>query len=187
MTVVLGVDPSLTISGCALVRWDRGTDFDGPYWETWRAKAPKPETATVDATRRRIRQMLSEILSLVPARLDMSVIEGPSMGSRNAGLGDERSGLRWMLIDQLLARGPVAVLTPSTRAIIGGNAGNASKQIVLEVMRNLVPEAHIPDHNVADAVALARAGARQLGYFTPYSNKQVSAHEKVSWPVEKVA
>lgn len=187
MTVVLGVDPSLTISGCALVRWDQGTDFDGTYWETWRARAVKPETVTVESTRRRIRMMLTEILALVPARLDLTVIEGPSMASKNAGLADERSGLRWMLIDQLMARGPVAVLSPSTRAIIGGNAGNASKDLVLEVMQRLVPDANIPDHNVADAVALARAGARQLGFFTPYTDKQFSAHAKVAWPVEKAA
>lgn len=183
MSVVLGVDPSLTITGCALVRWDEGTDFDGPYWETWRARSPKPEVVTIETTRRRIRTMLREILALVPPRLSLSVVEGPSRGSTN-GLADERAGLRWMLIDQLMSRGPVAVLAPTTRAIIAADHGHAPKEQVVKVMRSLVPEAHIPDHNVGDAVALARAGARQLGFFTPYTDKQVLAHAKVAWPVE---
>src|SRR5690606_9016197 len=91
VSAVVGIDSSLTISGCALVEWHPGTDFPGPAWSTWRGRAAKPEAESVESTRRRIRVMLREILAFVPARVDLAVVEGPSMGQRHAALADERA------------------------------------------------------------------------------------------------
>lgn len=194
MSVVLGVDPSLTVSGAALVEWHPGTDFPGPRWETWRGRAVKPETETVATSYRRMRIMLREILALVPNRLTLSVVEGPSMGSRNAGLADERAGLRWFLVSQLLARGPVVLVSPSSRqALTGvgkiprGTKDSQRKALVTAAVRSMLPDVNVPDHNVADAVALAAAGAHRVGLLMPYAEKQVAAHGKVPWPVEMVA
>lgn len=182
MTAVLGVDPSLTRSGCALVTWHPGTDFPGPSWATWEGRASKPEVENAATMRRRIRVMLQQILAPVPVRLDLSVIEGPSMGSRHAGLADERSGLRWMLIDQLCARGPVVVITPGKRAVLAAGHGRAGKPDVLAAVRAMVPDARVPNHDVADAVALAAAGAYHLGLPMPYGAKQEAAFQRVVWP-----
>lgn len=191
MSVVLGVDPSLTISGCALVRFGESADAAVPLWETWRGRAPKPELETVETTRRRIRIMLREILAFVPARLSLSVVEGPAMGAKHTPLADERAGLRWMLIDQLMARGPVVLVTPNSRQLLAhpdpiprGTTQAVRKGLVTESVRAVVPDAHVPDHNVADAVALAAAGAHRLGLGMPYTAKQVTAHAKVAWPVD---
>ncbi|GGH33957.1 hypothetical protein [Microbacterium album] len=189
---VLGVDPSLTCSGVAVVEWNAGSPIAAPFWDTWRARAAKPEVATVAATRRRIRVMLREILAFVPATLDLAVVEGPSFGSRTAlSLADERAGLRWMLIDQLMARvvspDRVVVVQPRSRALLATGSGKASKTQVLDTVRALVPGAHIPNHDVADAVALAAAGAHHLGLSLPYSDAQSKAHARIAWPTADAA
>lgn len=127
--------------------------------------------------------MLREMLCLVPDAFDIAVVEGPSMGGKiQASLKDERAALRWFLIDQLLPRGPVVVLSPATRALLGAGNGRAKKAEVLAAVRARVPAAHVPDDNVADAVALAEAGARWLGVPVDYSAAQVSAHARIAWP-----
>jgi hypothetical protein len=191
VTTVLGVDPSLTVSGVAMVAWQTGMERPAPLWETWRGRGAAAETVTVESNRRRIRKMLTEILAFVPAKVDLSVVEGPSMGSKFTPLADERAGLRWMLIDQLMARGPVVLVTPSSRQVLAhsdpvprGTTSAARKALVLASVRGMVPDANVPDHNVADAVALAAAGAHRLGLRMPYTAKQKTAHGKVPWPVE---
>lgn len=190
MSVVLGVDPSLTISGCALVRFGGQADAWGPSWETWRGRSAPADAVTAETSRRRIRKMLTEILALVPPRVDLSVVEGPAMAAKYTPLADERAGLRWMLIDQLLVRGPVVLVTPSTRqALTGvgkiprGTTPTARKRMVNEAVRAMLPGVHVPDHNVSDAVALAAAGAHRLGLLMPYTDKQEKAHSNVLWPV----
>lgn len=194
MSVVLGVDPSLTISGCALVTFGGAADAWGPAWETWRGRSEPAEEVTAASSRRRIRKMLTEILAFVPPRLDLTVIEGPAMGAKYTPLADERAGLRWMLVDQLLTRGPVVLVTPMSRqALTGvgtiprGTTPAKRKRMVTEAVRQMLPDVRVPDHNVADGVALAAAGARRLGLQLPYSAKQEKAHANVAWPVNAVA
>lgn len=191
MSAVLGVDPSLTTSGVALVEWHPGTDCADPAWSTWRGHAQKPETESVATSYRRMRIMLREILALVPDQLTLSVVEGPSMGSMHAGLADERAGLRWMLVSQLITRGPVVLVTPTSRqALTGvgkiprGTKDSQRKALVTAAVRSMLPDVNVPDHNVADAVALAAAGAHRVGLRMPYAEKQVAAHDKVPWPIE---
>lgn len=213
MTVVIGIDSSLTTSGCARVdftvsgggrpsHWahpeaagPHGEPVSGlPRWETWRARATAADVDSVAATRRRIRIMLREILALVPDFVDLSVVEGPAMGAKHTPLADERAGLRWMLIDQLLARGPVAFVAPMSRQALSGvgtiprgTSSTKRKQMVADAIRAQFPTARVPDHNVADAVVLAAAGAHALGMPWALSVKQIKAHANVAWPVESAA
>lgn len=185
--LILGVDPSVTCTGVALMEiesLEEGARLVDVL--TWRAfwNGETPAVGDVAAERRRIRFQIREALTFVPPKLDLTVIEGPAMGAKFAGKRDERAGLRWMLIDQLLARGPVAVIDPRTRALLGAGAGNASKAAVRTSMQHRFPGVRIPDDNVADAVALAEAGAAQFGFPAPYGDRQISAHVKVAWPVE---
>ena len=189
--IAVGIDPSLTVSGCASVQWD---DDGDPWWQSWRGRAEQPAVENAETNRRRIRVMLREILALVPDYVDLSVVEGPAMGAKYTPLADERAGLRWMLIDQLLARGPVVLVTPSTRQALAcsvpiprGTKPAERKRTVLQAVRAMVPGAHVPDHNVADAVALAAAGAHRLGLRMPYTDRQNKAHAKVAWPVGGLA
>jgi hypothetical protein len=194
VSVVFGSDTSLTTTGCALVRFGEGEDAAEPLWETWRARAVKPEVESAEATYRRMRKMLTEILAFVPPRLTLSVIEGPSMRSKNSGLADERAGLRWLLFSQLIVRGPVVLVSPNSRqsltgvgVIPRGTSDTVRKRMVTEAVRKMLPGVHVPDHNVADGVALAAAGAHRVGLRMPYSAKQEATHANVAWPLDAVA
>lgn len=112
------------------------------------------------------------------------------MAARHTPLADERAGLRWMLIDQLMARGPVVLVSPNSRQSLAygvpvrrGTKPAQRKALVLGAVQVMVPAARVPDHNVADAVALAAAGAHRLGLRMPYSAKQERSHANVAWPV----
>ena len=186
--IVLGVDPSVKATGVAMM--DLEPFQDGARLlnvQTWRGlwNGAAPAAGDVAGERRRIRFQLREALAFVPDRVDLTVIEGPAIHARFPAKGDERAGLRWLLIDQLLARGPVAIVDPRTRALLATGSGAAKKAAVTAAMRTRFPGVRVPDDNVADAMALAEAGAVQMGFRSPYtSEKQVSAHVKVAWPIE---
>lgn len=168
-----------------MIRHDPGTDFPGPSWVTWESgTSPKDFDSTLASRRRRVRTVLAGILDIVPARVSLSVIEAPSYGSQH-GSASEREWLRGMLVDQLLARGPVAEIAPTTRALLATGNGRADKKQVLEAVRASHPLASVSSHDVADAVTLAAAGAHQLGYGAPYSAKQEAAHSRVAWPINR--
>lgn len=183
MSVVLGFDTSLTTTGCA--RIDLGFDDAGATVavrrEMWRSTTAKPDEETVMTMRRRIRLMLRGILQHVPDFFDLAVIEGPAIGAKHAALADERAGLRWMLIDQLLARGPVVIVSPKTRAAVAADNGNAGKPEVLAAVRASHPGLYVPDHNAADALTLAEIGAHHLGLPLVLSEKQSKALANVAW------
>ena len=183
--IVVGVDPSVTCSGVAVVEFEPLAEGCRPIeWQTWRGHWRGDTPRSVEEERRRIRFQVREVLTLLPARVDLAVIEGPALRAKFAGKADERSGLRWLLIDQLLARGPVVVVDPRKRALLATGNGGASKADVKASMRRQFPNVHVPDDNVADAVALAQAGAAQFGFPVSYGAKQVSAHAGIAWPVE---
>lgn len=113
------------------------------------------------------------------------------MSAKHTPLADERAGLRWMLIDQLLPRGPVALVSPTAREVLAvghgfprGTSQTARKKAVVAAVTAAAPGAHVPDHNVADAVALTLAGAHRLGmpWPAPMTAKQEKAHASVAWP-----
>lgn len=194
MTVVMGFDTSLTCSGVARV--DLGVGASGQVeavaWSTARCRVPQPESSTPLLERNRIRGMLREILaSKVPDFIDLAVVEGPAPGGKFSGKADERAALRWFLIDQLLPRGPVVIVTPTQRAVLATGRGlrrrkdesaTAAKARVLDAVRAAFPSALIPNHDVADAVALAAAGAHHLGLSVEYSAAQISTHAQIAWP-----
>jgi len=178
---VLGVDPSVTTTGAAVVSFD---GLGAVRWATWRAVWREQVPRTLERERARLRFHVREVLALVPDVLDLAVVEGPSMRSRFSGKPDERAGLRWMLIDQLFGRCPVVAVAPATRALLAAGSGSASKEAVLDAVRASTPDAHVPDHNVADAVALATAGAAWLGLPVPYTAAQRDGLAAVPWPFD---
>ncbi len=189
----MGFDTSLSTTGVARV--DLEPDADGVLqavaWSTAKAVVKGATPTDVIGERRRVRLMLSRILAHVPTRVDLSVVEGPAPGAKFSGKAEERAWLRGLLVDQLCARGPVVFVTPTIRAVLATGAGlrrrkdesaAQAKARVLAAVRALVPAADVPNHDVADAVALAYAGAHALGMPADYSAAQVSAHAKVAWP-----
>jgi Holliday junction resolvasome RuvABC endonuclease subunit len=171
--IAVGVDPSLTCTGVAIL--------DGPIVLTRRIMSPNIGSSLL-ARRNRIRRVVEGILAPIPARVDVTVIEVPH-SRQQFGAQNERIALYWFLVDQLLARGPVVEVAPAQRAKLATGSGRATKDEVVTAMKAAFPGAVIPDDNVGDAVALAWAGARWAGTRMPeYSPGQEEAFARLAWP-----
>lgn len=174
--IVVGIDPSLRCTGIAVFSTQLGLVAMG------RARTDAVEGLV--ATRRRIRVATSRIVRLVPEGTDVVVIESPSARSQY-GSHNERVGLYWFVVDQLLGRGiHVIPIGPTSRAKYATGNGNANKKAVLAAVRATFPDHKVPDDNVADALALAGMGLRWLGAPVDgvLSPKQQEAYDAVSWP-----
>lgn len=171
--IAVGLDPSLTCTGVAIASGDDVI--------TRRVVSPNIGKSLL-ARRNRIRRAVAGILAPIPARVDVTVIEVPH-SRQQFGAQNERIALYWILVDQLLARGPVVEVAPSQRAKLATGSGKGTKDQVLEVTRAAYPDVQIPDDNVGDAVALMWAGARWAGADTPtYLPGQEEAFTRLAWP-----
>ena len=181
MVSILGIDPSLTATGLAVLTL-------GPpgywVWETLEvAKTKLKGHQRIEHIRRRLLEALKNTDDG-----DLIVIEGPSFGSRGPG-HHEIAGLWWILrhdiyaLQSQLGQRRVAIVPPKTRAMYAASSGNADKNSVLESVRTRFPEEDVTDHNIADAMIFATMGARWLGREVDEVNeKQLSAMDKVRWP-----
>lgn len=177
--IAVGIDPSLTCTGIATI------DDTGRV-ETRRVAAPSLGT-TLQARRDRMRKAIAGILAPIPPRVGVTVIEVP-FAAKQFGAHDQRLALYWWLVDQLLARGPVVEVKPPQRAKLATGNGGAGKKDVVAAMRAAYPEARIPDDNVADALALAAAGARWLGHPTrTYTPDQEAVFARLDWPIRPLS
>ncbi|ERG63493.1 hypothetical protein L332_03360 [Agrococcus pavilionensis RW1] len=167
---VLGVDASLTSTGLAWLDTDEPAE-----WWTGRIREAAPvkggtwlreQAARMDRIAYEVRDVaLGHDGSGLP--VDLVVLEGPSFSSRGAGARDV-AGLWWSIARELLVRDiEVLVIEPATRAKYATGRGRgvgASKHDVLAQVRATYPLADVPQHDVADAVALAALGARVKGF-----------------------
>lgn len=173
---VLGVDPSLAMTGMA-----KATAAGVVV-----RRMPTPaDGKSLAGARRRVRWIVRNVLEFAPAKC-LTVIESPALTGRGGMAGQfvERCGLYWLLVDQLMARGPVVAVAPPTRAKYAAGSGRASKGDVLAAMRERFPGLAVPDHNVADALSLMAMGARHLGAPVDgaLSKQHLEAMATPAWP-----
>lgn len=175
---VLAVDPSLTKTGLAKVV-NGQLVVDRIETET---------SPTLEGTSVRLGYIVGRTLRFAPERC-LSVIEAPYVpkGGKAAGSVPERGALFWMLVNQLLRRGPVVQVRTTSRAMYATSNGRAEKAEVLAAMRAAFPGVRFRDDNEADAAALAAMGSRFLGLPIdgPISKKQVQAMTSTVWPLMK--
>lgn len=183
--IVVGIDPSLTCTGVATV--NASVRVEPGAWFTTRVRTA-PTSSDLDEQLRRIQTAAARTLAALPRRVDLVVIEEPSKRSIDISHND-RVQMYGLVVMKLRERGlPVARVSPKTRAKYATGNGNSRKPEVLAAMRALVAgdfgTALVPDHNVADAVALAAMGARYLGEPVDglLSPKQEEAYAAVAWP-----
>lgn len=170
---VLGIDPSLTGTGLAILQNDDIV-----------------KVLTVKPGLKRGHERMDWILSFVSdavgaGPLDLVVIEGPSYGSAAGQSGHhERAGLWWIITRALHVRKlPYAVASPASRAMYATGAGNAGKQLVIDCMAQRYPHARLRDDNQADALTLAAMGVEYLGgEVPPGAPRGKLALKKVMWP-----
>lgn len=181
MTLVAGLDLSLTSTGIALVEVGEGlrstkaikSKKDGDTLADWCARIDALGMAIYD--------------EVFIHRPDLIVIESPSFGSK-FGNAHERGGLWWELVLQAWREGfEIATVTPAQRAKYGTGNGRADKKDVHAAVkvRYGTPELRIQTDDEGDAVLLAAMGARFLGGpidDDPLPASHLDAMEKVKWP-----
>lgn len=156
--IVVGCDSSLSSTGLARIE-------PGEGWWTERVTTAAPRGNRLEGQAARMRRIARHVRDAVVGRTgaeraDLFVIEGLAVYGKNTGAGD-LAGLWWRLVSVVTAAGvPVLVIAPPTRAKYAAGSGNADKHAVLAAVRETYPDADVPNHDVADAVALAALGAR---------------------------
>lgn len=196
MATVVGIDPSLTSTGLAVVTQGQIVKVDHISTEG------KKEDDLLTRHRRLV-WISSQVLTQVhQVAADLVVIEGPSNASKY-GHPHDRSGLWWMLVDALVAMDvPVAVAPPSCRMKYATGKGNVGKDLVLSSVvrryeKNLRTDVVRPSFAIlgseaptvntndeADALVLAVMGARYLA--EPVEAELPKTHlagmDGVAWP-----
>lgn len=181
---VVGIDPSLAACGVAVLRHPAIADTPNrPELRT--IGEPGRKHATTAQRTLRLRRQVHRVLAAVPDSCALAVIEGPAYGvTGGASWGFHAgAGLWWALAAGLASRKiPVAVCPPATRARWATGAGNADKNAVFDAMRHLWPTADLRDHNQADALALATAGAMRLLWHPTEADHHEDALAAIEWP-----
>lgn len=182
--MIVGVDPSLTSTGLAWLCTDDG-EWITSRVRTGAQRSVAGQSARIASIARQVRAFARDAGEAVP---DLVVIEGLSHGSHGSATRD-LAGLWWRVVEELLAVGcPLLVIAPATRAKYAAGSGRASKSDVLSLVRETYPDADVPGHDVADAVALAALGARVKGLpaeASPWSWQEEVAAQVVRREQEK--
>jgi Holliday junction resolvasome RuvABC endonuclease subunit len=183
--IIMGLDVSLVQTGIA--RWQE-LPSGAQHLETFRVPSPDLGDSLL-AMRRRIRVTVDRVMLRMPKSFDLLVVERPLPArSGFASLQLERAAAYWMLIDQLLPRGPVVDVHPKTRAKIATGNGNAKKRDVLLQARRDFHPLQLADDNAADAVVLMAAGCARFGRpLIEYTAEQRKGLAAIEWPGDLAA
>lgn len=189
MTTILGIDPSMTSTGVAIIKVS-GT---GVTAHTHRVESKPPKRARGDKTpvtlieRHHRLELIAEAATCwpVPFALDvvMAIIEGPSYSSAGAGTWD-RAWLWGTVVAKLHARDiPVVLIPPSTRAKWATGSGAAGKSPVGVHMSRMWPDIDpgITDDEW-DALALASMGAQHIGWLATDLARHREQLDRITWP-----
>lgn len=183
MTVVIGLDLSLTSTGIAGVR-SPGSPGTISAMVTC-VKSKGSVAATLDDRARRLDALAAEITGqVVDVHPDLVLVEGPSYGSQT-GSQHDRSGLWWIVVMGLRELGyQVVEVPPSCRMKYATGKGNAAKDAVLAAVVRRYAGVEVTGNDEADALVLAAMGARWLGHPIEDSLPQthLAAMAKVQWP-----
>lgn len=183
MAVVVGVDPSLTSAGVAILRDGQPVHvshhgYSGHNGASWQSRS------------RRVRWTVRQIMMAVPPHVDLALLEGPSYGSQHGSVFD-RAGVWHGVFAALDAkRIPIAVVSPKTRACWATGKGDADKKTVYEAVK-AEWSAHVQisafndgGNDEADALTIAAMGALRLGDSLPIAVPKWRANRltSVAWP-----
>lgn len=182
MSLVIGLDPSLTNTGIAVLR-------DGqPLTLTSTGLGGHDGASHLDRSRR-VRAVCRAVMTEVGRILDRHVIDlvaiedvlshGPMLPS-----AIDRHGLWHGLLGALDARKlPVVVINPMTAKKWATGSGRADKAMVLTEVRKWWP-GQVRNHDQADAAVHAAIGAFHLGDPMPFPVKarHHAGLEAVAWP-----
>lgn len=173
MTGVVGIDLSLTSTGVVTIR-DGIVTID-------RIQSKGAAKASLNERAERLYKLSVEVTRHAQ-RGDLVVIEGPAFSRSNPGMHD-RSGLWWLVVDNLHDVCDVVEVAPSARAKYATGKGNAGKDEVLAAVVRRYPDAPVANNDEADALVLAAMGARHLGAaIDDLPAAHLTGMSKVRWP-----
>lgn len=194
MTTVVGLDLSLTNAGIAVVSDDRA-DHPGVAWP-WHLRCCGRDGSKDESWRqrnRRVRTQSAHVMGhLEPAgAIDLAVIEGPIYGGTIMPSYYDRAALTHAVYGALDHAGvPVAVISPTAGHVFTTGKGSMPKDpqrlkaLILESVRDLVPDVFVANHDIADALGLAFMGAMSLGMRMPFRPQRRHFEQVYSttWP-----
>lgn len=180
MTTVVGLDLSLTSTGYAVI------DDKLPHVRVGTITSKGAADATLRQRGDRARTLLRKVLDIARCA-ELVVIEGPSFGQARQSGTHDRSGLWWLVVDELLHQGlptDVVEIPPATLKTYATGKGNASKDQVLAAVVRRYAQADVAGNDEADALVLAAMGTRFLGEpIDDLPQTHLRAMDKVAWPV----
>lgn len=164
MSIIVGIDPSLTGTGIAILDTE---DRLTVTVDTIGSKGRRDDS--IRTRLRRSQLIVTQALAVVRATVDgatvdLVVIEYPTLSQGRQGGHLDRHGLWWLLVatfDGLSV--PVVAVPASSRAKYATGKGNAGKDEVLLAVAKHYPNVDVTNNNEADALVLAAMGADALG------------------------
>lgn len=199
MAIAVGIDPSLTSAGVAIIHNGQPTHlshhgYSGHNGASWQSRS------------RRVRWTCGQIINaiglaiapvqttaeLIPSdwsQIDLVVIEGPSYGSQH-GAQFDRIGVWHGVFAAFDARNiPIAVVAPKTRTRWATGKGTDDKRTVYEAVKADWTSVQLAAFNEggndeADALTMAAMGALHLGDDLPIALPQwrINGLTSVAWP-----
>lgn len=182
---ILGIDPSLTRTGVAVVYGGR---LEVTAY-TDRFESGPPKRAKGDKTRATIAERSARIAELADCVLEhardvtLALIEEPIHGVKGGSIWD-RAGLWWSIVSRLQrADIPVVQVNSTTRRIWATGTAGAGKSPVSVHMSRMWPDldAGLSDDEW-DALVFASMGAQHLGWMPIELARHREQLAKVVWP-----
>ena len=163
---VCGLDLSLTGSGVAVVEWFPAHPGGTPGVRV-EEYGSRPTTADLAARGARLRKVATPVISRCQ-NADLVMVEDLFMGA-GTGAQLDRAGLWWIIVNSLTAAGvPVVPVTNNHLKMLavgkGGGAGTDKAHVIAACVKRYGHLTDINSDNCADALVLADAGARHLGF-----------------------
>lgn len=168
MTTIVGLDPSLTAAGIAILNSPQTASTpNAPKLLSVGAAGSHGDTLAQRSIR--VGKQFERVMRSMPPSVRLVVIEAlPYTPPKNAGLFQERCALFHRIVEFLALRKiPVIDVSVTTLKLFATGNGRADKPEVVAAMRELWPHARIRDDNQSDALALATIGAQHLGWHEP--------------------
>lgn len=174
MSAVVGVDPSISSTGVAVI---------SSYVAVTRVQSKPGGQDLDDRLQRMRRQVLAVLEAMAVVEPSLIVIEGPAFGKNNAQT-HMLAGFWWLLVHGLQKVAPIAVVQPPTLKKFATGRGNAPKDEVLAAAVRGFPEIAVKGNDEADALALAAMGADRFGllYAGGFPAAGRGAVASVRWP-----
>lgn len=177
MSVVAGVDPSLSSTGVAIL------DRETLQVRLFRSKSEDSLVAQLLRLRRLCHGIGAAVREAQPVLI---VVEAPAYSKADKGT-HELAGFWWRLADTLSQIAPLALVWPGTLKKFATGDGSTrhgrGKQPVIRAARWAFPDTLIRNDDEADAAVLAAMGACWLGDpFGRFPGRGVEAVNSVRWP-----